>query len=86
MALSLREEAHIQLSADAEAIYQKLVSAGGFLPYHDKTDPEIIRQKFSLSKNAYKRAIGHLMKDGKITISNAGIKAVGMDSSHSRDI
>ncbi len=86
LALSLREEAHIQLSEDAEAIYQKLVSAGGFLPYHDKTDPEIIRQKFSLSKNAYKRAIGHLMKDGKITISNAGIKAVGMDSSHSRDI
>ena len=84
LALSLREQAHLQLAADADVVYVKLVNAGGFLPYHDKTDPEIIKREFSLSKNAFKRAIGHLMKEGKLTISDVGIKAVGMDSSHSR--
>ena len=79
--LSLREQTHIQLNVDADAVYKKLCAAGGFLPFHDKSDPELIKQEFALSKNAFKRAIGHLMKDGKITISNSGIKAVGMDSS-----
>lgn len=79
--LSLREQTYLQLDKDAEAVYKKLCQAGGFLPFHDKSDPEEIKQEFSLSKNAFKRAIGHLMKDGKITISGSGIKAVGMDSS-----
>lgn len=82
LTLSLREPAYRQLSDDAALVYDKLTAAGGFLPYHDKTDPETIKNVFSLSKNAFKRAIGHLLKDGKITISDVGIKAVGMDSSH----
>ncbi len=84
LTLSLREQTHIQITDDAAAVYEKLVNAGGFLPYHDKTDPEVIKREFSLSKNAFKRAIGHLMKEGKLTISNSGIKAVGFDSSHPR--
>ncbi len=82
LTLSLREPAYRQLSDDAVLVYEKLTAAGGFLPYHDKTDPETIKEVFCLSKNAFKRAIGHLLKEGKITISNVGIKAVGMDSSH----
>lgn len=82
LTLAIREPAHLQLSGDAALIYEKLVAAGGFLPYHDKTDPEIIKSVFFLSKSAFKRAIGHLLKEGKITLSDVGIKAVGMDSSH----
>ncbi len=79
--LSLREQGYLQLDTDAEAVYKKLCQAGGFLPFHDKSEPDEIKAEFSLSKNAFKRAIGRLMKEGKITISNSGIKAVGMDSS-----
>lgn len=82
LALSLRGQAYQQMDSDADAIYRELVQAGGFLPYHDKTDPETIKKEFSLSKNAFKRAIGRLMKEGRITISGSGIKAVGMDTSH----
>lgn len=85
LTMSLRKQVHLQLADDAALVYDKLISAGGFLPYHDKSDPEDIKAKFSLGKNAFKRAIGHLMKEGKITISNVGIKAVGVDSSHSRN-
>lgn len=71
--LSLREKAFIQLEGDAYDIYKKLLDAGGFLPFHDKSSPELIKAEFHLSKNAFKRAIGHLYKAGKITIEADGI-------------
>lgn len=79
--LSLRETIPVQLDSDSEAVFARLLLAGGFLPFHDKSDAAEIMQEFSLSKNAFKRAIGHLMKQGKITISNSGIKIVNMDTS-----
>lgn len=72
--LSLREKSFIQMDKDALMIFEKLQTAGGFLPFHDKTDPEIIKREFGLSKNAFKRAIGHLLKAGKISILNNGIQ------------
>jgi len=73
LTLSLQEKAYIQMDKDSALVYEKLKSAGGFLPYHDKTDPEVLRRIFGLSKNAYKRAIGRLMKEGKIAIAKDGI-------------
>ncbi len=74
--LSIREKSYMQLDSDAELIFERLKEAGGFLPYHDKTDSETIKDQFSLSKNAYKRAIGRLMKEGRITISDTGITEI----------
>lgn len=74
--LSIREKSYLQLDGDGEKIYAALCQAGGFLPYHDKTSPELIQAKFGLSKNAFKRAIGHLQKDGKIIIEDDGISKV----------
>ncbi len=74
--LNTREKAHVALGADGDMIYDMLVEAGGFLPYHDKSSPEVILAKFGLSKNAFKRAIGHLQKEGKITIAEDGISRV----------
>ncbi|MCR5585696.1 MAG: RNA-binding protein [Lachnospiraceae bacterium] len=74
--LALREKAYMELGTDGEKIYDLLCAAGGFLPYHDKTSPELILAKFGLSKNAFKRAIGHLQKEGKIVISDEGITRV----------
>ncbi len=74
LTLTLQEKAYRQMDKDSEHILTLLENAGGFLPYHDKTDPEVIRRIFGLSKNAYKRAIGHLMKEKKILIEKNGIK------------
>lgn len=74
--LSLREKTYLQLDPDAESIYSKLVANNGFLPYHDKSDPESLKQEFNLSKNAFKRAIGHLWKEKKISIESDGIRIV----------
>ncbi|ABX40637.1 CvfB family protein [Lachnoclostridium phytofermentans] len=74
--LSLREKTYLQLDSDAEIIYEKLTAAGGFLPFHDKSEPDAIKKEFNLSKNAFKRAIGRLMKDNKIKILEDGIQIV----------
>jgi predicted RNA-binding protein (virulence factor B family) len=74
--LSLREKAYVQMDADAEMIFKKLQEAGGFLPYHDKTDSEVIKAQFNLSKNAFKRGIGRLLKEGRIQITDSGISEI----------
>ena len=66
--LSLREKAFIQMDRDAEAVMEKLLANGGELPFTDKADPELIRAEFGFGKNAFKRAVGRLLKEGKIEI------------------
>ncbi|MFW5651228.1 MAG: S1 RNA-binding domain-containing protein [Acetivibrio ethanolgignens] len=71
--LSLRKKAYLQMDDDSELIFSSLQKKG-FLPLHDKSDPEDIRATFGLSKNAFKRAVGHLLKEGKITLVENGIR------------
>lgn len=72
--LSLREKAYLQMNNDKEIILEKLKEQGGFLPYHDKSDPEAIKKEFALSKNAFKRAVGRLLKEELITLEENGIR------------
>lgn len=74
--LSLRDKAYIQMDKDAELIYERLVEAGGFLPLHDKSKPELIRSELAMSKNDFKRAVGRLFKQRKILIGEDGIRLV----------
>ncbi|MFK9094669.1 S1 RNA-binding domain-containing protein [Bacillus salipaludis] len=50
---------------DSEKIYEYLMSRNGAMPYNDKSTPEDIQERFGLSKGAFKRALGKLMKEGK---------------------
>ncbi len=68
--LAMRNEIPYQINEDAEMVYRILEQSGGSLPFTDKTDKELIKAKFGISKNAYKRAIGHLLKEGKIEITD----------------
>ena len=69
---SMRLQKENALVADAEEIYNFLVKRGGKMPYCDSTPLEIIKQKFGISKAAFKRALGHLMKQGKICQDDGG--------------
>ncbi len=64
--ISLRLQKENALIADAEDIYDYLLKRNGSMPYCDSTPLEIIKQKFGISKAAFKRALGHLMKEGKV--------------------
>lgn len=68
--LSIRDKAYAMIEPDSEAVMEVLMEYGGVLPFTDKSDPEIIRHEMSMSKAAFKRAVGHLLKAGKIEISS----------------
>ena len=72
--LSVRDKIPTQMNKDAELIMERLQTYGGELPFNDKADPEIIKREFDLSKNAFKRAVGKLLKEGKIVIGEKNIK------------
>lgn len=72
--LSLREKAYVQMDTDAQAIWNMLEAAGGKLPFNDKADPELIKREAAMSKNAFKRAVGRLLKEGRVRITEAGIE------------
>ncbi len=59
--LPRREE---RLDDDAQTIFTYLQEVGGEMPFHDRSDPEEIRGMFNMSKGAFKRALGRLMKKG----------------------
>lgn len=66
--LSVREKAYLQIEKDVEKLEGLLKSHGGVLPFTDKASPEVIRQETGMSKNEFKRAVGNLLKNGKILI------------------
>ena len=74
--LSLREVAYKQMETDSQMVYDIIKSYQGVLPFTDKADKETIEREFGLSKNAFKRAVGRLLKEGKITITESEIRII----------
>lgn len=66
--LSLREKAYLQMDTDAEKLLSMMDKNGGKLSFSDKASPEVIRKNTGMSKNEFKRAVGRLLKEGKIEI------------------
>lgn len=66
--VSDRQKAYIQINDDAAKVMEVLDEFAGELPFDDKASPEVIRREFGLSKAAFKRAVGHLLKEKKIEI------------------
>ena len=71
--LSIKDKIPMQMDKDAELILKKMEKNGGILPFTDKADPEIIKKEFNMSKNAFKRAIGRLLKEKKVEIGEKSI-------------
>lgn len=72
--LTLREKAYIQMDADAEKLLALLDSYGGVLPFTEKASPQVIVRETGLSKNAFKRAVGRLYKERKISLEGGKIR------------
>lgn len=72
--LSLRKETFMQMDEDAEKIYARLVAKKGFIKLNDSSPPSAIKAEFNMSKSAFKRALGRLLKEQRINISDKGIE------------
>lgn len=72
--LSVRKKAYMQMDEDSLSILKVLEKYDGLLPYNDKASPEVIKRDFNMSKNAFKRAVGKLYKEGKVVIEEKTIR------------
>lgn len=75
--LSIREKAYLQIETDAEKVMEVIESFDGALPFNDKASPEVIRREMQMSKNEFKRAVGKLLKSGRIKITETAILRIG---------
>jgi hypothetical protein len=67
---SLRPRKEIDRLEVADQLLQLLRDRGGAMPYSDETPADILREKLGISKAAFKRAIGKLLKDGLVIQEN----------------
>ena len=58
-----------RLGDDSETVFRYLSDVGGKMPFSDKSTPDEIDEMFGMSKSAFKRALGKLMKEGKVSQS-----------------
>ncbi len=72
--LNLRGKAYKQMDKDTKLIMDKLNDNGGVLSINDKSSPKEIKDEFNISKSAFKRAVGRLLKQRKIKITEKGIE------------
>ena len=70
--LSIREKSHVQAEADSQKILELIKSYDGVLPFTEKASPEVITRETGMSKNEFKKAVGHLYKNRQIEISFDG--------------
>ena len=73
MNLSAHQKAYLQIGEDAKLVRKVIDEFAGVLPFDDKVSPQVIEREFGLSKNAFKRAVGHMLKNGEIEIRDGRI-------------
>ncbi|WP_370390971.1 S1 RNA-binding domain-containing protein [uncultured Winogradskyella sp.] len=71
--ISLSQIGYRNIEPNAQFILNELKKKNGFLPLHDKSSPETIKEQVQMSKKSFKKAIGSLYKDRQIEIKDDGI-------------
>ncbi len=74
MDLVLGKQGYQRVETETDKILRMLNEAGGYLPYHDKSDPELIYDVFGMSKKTFKMSLGSLYKQRKIQLEQQGIR------------
>ncbi len=72
--LSLRNEAYNEIESDAQKIMDMFKLSDGTISLNDKSSPEAIKAQMNMSKAAFKRAVGRLLKEGAIKITDTDIQ------------
>lgn len=74
--LRLRKDGFDGIADQSTMIMQKLEENNGFLPISDKSSPEEISNYFNMSKKTFKKLIGNLYRERKISIDKKGIQKI----------
>jgi uncharacterized protein len=65
-----------RVEGEAEKVLRLLKENNGYLPYHDKSDPEEIYLFFAMSKKTFKMTTGNLYRERKISFEEGGIRLI----------
>ena len=79
--LLLKKPGYASISGSAQQVMNALQAAGGFIPCHDKSEPETIAKWFAMSKKEFKRAVGRLYKKRLVALTDRGVRIRGSDQS-----
>ena len=71
--ITLKKVGMAEVKDAKSEIIEALRDSEGFLPLHDKSDPEAIYEELEMSKKVFKKAIGNLYKEKIISIKKEGI-------------
>lgn len=77
--LSMNKQAYVQMNEDSEMVYEAILAYDGILPFTDKASPEVIEREMGLSKAAFKRAVGKLLKEKRIEIREHSIAIIDLE-------
>ncbi|MFB9325528.1 S1 RNA-binding domain-containing protein [Paenibacillus aurantiacus] len=84
--LSMSQRKEVGRVEDADRILEFLKSRpAGSMPYSDETPADVIKQKFGISKSAFKRAMGKLMREGLVTQEGNWTKLKAEDASQAEN-
>ena len=72
--LSLEKQGYQSIEPNADRVMKVLKENEGFLPLHDKSDPEKIQKTLQMSKKNFKKAIGTLYKKRLIVLEPKGVR------------
>ena len=72
--VSLRKTGMDNLEDGAQKIMTELKANDGFLPLHDKSDPEDIQFQLEMSKKNFKRSLGTLYKKKLVVLEKDGVR------------
>lgn len=79
MELSFRQKAYNEIESDAQQILERLKMSGSTLLLNDNSAPEQIKAELNMSKRAFKRAVGRLLREGAVKITDKGIELTWSD-------
>lgn len=77
--VSLQKTGYGEVADAATVVLDKLRLAGGRLELSDKSSPEEIYAQLGMSKKTFKKAIGSLYREGKISLSDTAIQQADQD-------
>lgn len=77
--LVLGKPGYQKVEDEAGKILRLLSENNGYLPYHDKSDPQEIYDFFGMSKKTFKMTTGNLYKQQKISFTKTGIQLITED-------
>lgn len=72
--ISLKRKGYTAVLDSRDVLLDAIKEAGGFLPLHDKSDPELIKERLGISKKLFKKTAGGLYRDGLVTIETNGLR------------